>query len=78
MKRSFYSDTIANFIASSFNEIFGALSINSDFPDDPAQKGAWTQEITTLKRSSTKLSRQNLFRIFYPSHGKKDRRSADH
>jgi hypothetical protein len=49
MKRSFYSDNISNFITSSFNEIFGALSSNSDFPDDPVQKGAWTQEIKTLK-----------------------------
>ena len=71
MKRSFYSDTIANFIASSFNEIFGALSINSDFPDDPAQKAAWTQEITTLKEVLQNYQGKIFFEYSIPRMGRR-------
>lgn len=49
MNPYFYSDTISSFLAASTNEIFGAISRNSNFPDDPTQKGAWTQEIRILK-----------------------------
>jgi hypothetical protein len=49
MNPYFYSDTISNFLTSSHNEVFGAISSNSDFPDDPTQKGAWTHEIRILK-----------------------------
>jgi hypothetical protein len=49
MNPYFYSSTISNFITSSTNEIFGIISQNSDFPDEPTQKGAWTQEIRILK-----------------------------
>lgn len=71
MKRSFYSDTIANFLAASFNEIFGALSINSDFPDDPAQKGAWTQEITTLKEVLQNYQGKIFFEYSIPRMGRR-------
>ncbi|MGN6196950.1 MAG: hypothetical protein ACTHOB_18560 [Ginsengibacter sp.] len=49
MNPYFYSDTISNFLTASTNEIFGSITLNSDFPDDPTQKGAWTQEIRILK-----------------------------
>ena len=77
MKRSFYSDTIANFLTSSINEIFGALSVNSDFPDDPTQKGAWTQEITTLKEVLQNYQGKIFFEYSIPTNGKKNRCSAD-
>ncbi len=49
MNPYFYSNTISNFITSSTNEIFGAITRNSDFPDEVTQKGAWTEEIRILK-----------------------------
>jgi len=49
MTRSFYTDTISNFLTSSNNEIFGAITSNSDFPDELTQKGAWNQQIIILK-----------------------------
>ena len=49
MNPYFYSNTISDFLHSSINEIFGAISRNSDFSDELTQKGAWTQEIKILK-----------------------------
>ncbi|MEO6820666.1 MAG: DNA/RNA helicase domain-containing protein, partial [Ginsengibacter sp.] len=49
MNRCFYSNSIGNFLTSSTNEIFGAITRASDFPDEPTQKGAWNQEIKMLK-----------------------------
>lgn len=49
MNSYFYSDTIQDFLTSSTNEIFGTITRNSDFPDEPTQKGAWAQEIKILK-----------------------------
>jgi len=49
MNPYFYSDTISNFLTTSTNEIFGSISLNSDFPDEPTQKDAWTQEIRIIK-----------------------------
>ncbi|MGN6531107.1 MAG: hypothetical protein ACTHK0_05085 [Ginsengibacter sp.] len=49
MNPYFYSDTLPNFLTASTNEIFGSITRNSDLPDDPTQKGAWTQEIRILK-----------------------------
>ena len=48
MNPYFYSNTISNFINSSTNEIFGTITLNSDFPDEVTQKGAWTEEIRIL------------------------------
>ena len=49
MKRYFYSATISNYITSSDQEIFGALSQNSGFADEITQKQAWSYEIKILK-----------------------------
>ena len=67
----FYSDTISNFLTTSTNEIFGSLSHNSDFPDDPTQKGAWTQEIRILKNILENHEGRILFEYSLPRMGRR-------
>jgi len=71
MNPYFYSDTISNFIASSTNEIFGAISSNSDFPDEPTQKGAWTQEIKTLIEVLQNYNGRIFFEYSIPRMGRR-------
>lgn len=60
MNPYFYSDTISKFITSSTQAIFGTISQNSDFPDELAQKGAWTQETKILKEVLLNYQGRNL------------------
>jgi hypothetical protein len=71
MNPYFYSDTISNFITASTNEIFGLLSRNSDFPDDPTQKGAWTQEIRILKNVLENEEGRIFFEYSIPRMGRR-------
>jgi hypothetical protein len=49
MDRSYYNDTIENFILSNTEEIVGHLAIKSRFADELTQKNAWREEIRILK-----------------------------
>lgn len=71
MNSYFYSDTISNFIASSSNEIFGVITSNSDFPDEPTQKGAWTQQIKTLKHVLQNYQGRVFFEYSIPRMGRR-------
>jgi len=71
MKRYFYSDTISNFIVHSSQEIFGALAQNSDFPDEPTQKMAWTHEIIILKEVLKEHQGKIFFEYSIPRMGKR-------
>jgi len=71
MNPYFYSDTISNFLTSSNNEIFGAISSNSDFPDEPTQKGAWTQEIKILKNVLENHGGRIFFEYSIPRMGRR-------
>lgn len=51
MNRSFYSDTINNFITTSSEEIVGKISLSSEFADELTQKNAWLEEINILKKN---------------------------
>jgi hypothetical protein len=48
MKREYYSDSIANFIHSSPDEILGILAKNNEFPLEQSQRDAWQSEIDIL------------------------------
>lgn len=61
MNPYFYSDTISNFLSASSNEIFGAITRNSDFPDELTQKAAWNEEIKILKE----VLKQHEGKIFF-------------
>ena len=49
MNRAFFSDSITNFLETSAEEIIGKISLGSEFPDEPSQKIAWSEEIKILK-----------------------------
>ena len=71
MKRYFYSDIISNFLVRSSQEIFGALAQNSDFPDEPTQKIAWTHEIKILKEVLKSYEGKIFFEYSIPRMGKR-------
>ncbi len=71
MNPYFYSDTISNFLTASTNEIFGSISRNSDFPDEPTQKGAWTQEIRILKNVLENEEGRIFFEYSIPRMGRR-------
>ena len=41
IKREYYSDSIANFLKSTTEEIPGKLALNSDFSLEQTQRSAW-------------------------------------
>ncbi|MFA4828365.1 MAG: hypothetical protein WC855_08840 [Thermodesulfovibrionales bacterium] len=41
IKRDYYSDSIANFLKSTTEEIIGKLAVNSDFSLEQTQRDAW-------------------------------------
>ena len=71
MNPYFYSSTISNFITSSTNEIFGTITRNSDFPDEPTQKVAWTQEIRILKEVLKNHDGKIFFEYSIPRMGRR-------
>ncbi len=71
MKRYFYSDIISNFLTQSLQEIFGAIAQNSDFPDEPTQKIAWTDEIKILKEVLKNYQGKIFFEYSIPRMGKR-------
>jgi len=71
MNPYFYSDTISNFLTTSTNEIFGSIARNSDFPDEPTQKGAWTQEIRILKNVLGNYEGRIFFEYSIPRMGRR-------
>jgi hypothetical protein len=49
MKRSYYSDSISNFLNATEHEILGVLTGNNDFALEQTQRDAWIAEIDILK-----------------------------
>jgi len=50
IRREYYSDSIANFLKSSTEEILGKLTLNSDFSLEHTQRGAWLSEISIMRK----------------------------
>lgn len=50
MQRSYYSNSIANFLKSSADEVIGKLATNNEFDLVETQKFAWLEQIQILKR----------------------------
>jgi DUF2075 family protein len=50
MQREYYSDSIANFLQSSTEEILGKLALNNDFALIQTQRGAWVTQIDILRK----------------------------
>jgi hypothetical protein len=71
MKRDYYSDSIANFLKSSTNEILGTLTRNSGFAIEETQRDAWLEEIAILKNALRKTDGTIYFEYSIPRMGKR-------
>lgn len=49
MKRSYYNDSIANFLTTSPEEIIGKIALKNEFALEQTQKDAWLAEINILR-----------------------------
>ena len=71
MKRSYYSDTITNFLESNIEKILGELSYQNEFNLEQTQKDAWVEEIKILKEVLSKYSGQIYFEYSIPRIGQR-------
>ena len=51
MDRSFFNDTIENFLIRNSEEVIGIIASKSRFADELTQKNAWREEIKILKNT---------------------------
>lgn len=72
MKRDYYSDSIANFLKTSSNEILGRLVKSSGgFSVEPTQRDAWVEEIRILQRILYDVQGSIYFEYAIPRMGKR-------
>jgi DUF2075 family protein len=71
MNRSYYSNSIPNFLSSSLNEILGTLAGNSEFADEQTQKESWKEEIRILKEVLKPYDGSIYFEYAIPRMGKR-------
>jgi len=71
MNRAFYSDTIANFLNASIEEIIGKISLGNEFALEQTQRDAWLTEITLLKNVLTNYNGKIYFEYSIPRIGER-------
>ena len=71
MKREYYSASIASFLTSSTEEIFGLIDKAHTFSSELTQKGAWLEEIGALKQVLTNRDGRVYFEYSIPRMGKR-------
>jgi hypothetical protein len=71
MKREYYSDSIANFLTTSPDEILGQLVRGGDFPIEQTQRDAWLQQVKILRQILSNNDGQLYFEYSIPRMGKR-------
>ena len=71
MRREYYSDTIANFLKTSSNEILGNLAQSSEFALEQTQRDAWLEEIRILQNILQPHKGSIYFEYSIPRMGKR-------
>lgn len=71
MKRSFYSDSIVNFIKTSPEEIIGRLALGNQFSLEQTQRDAWLVEIQILKEVLSPYKGSIYFEYSIPRMGQR-------
>lgn len=71
MKRSYYQNTINNFLKENPNSIFGQLSQNHQHDLEELQKNAWLKQIQILKSGLTDFDGNIYFEFSIPRMGKR-------
>ena len=71
MNRSYYSESINNFLHTNENDIIGTLSKNNEFSLEQTQLKAWTEQISILKAVLKKKNGKLFFEYAIPRMGKR-------
>src|SRR5207247_3386156 len=71
MKRSFYSDSISNFLQTTSNQILGALAQANEFSLEITQRESWLQEIKILREVLSKYEGKIFFEYSIPRMGRR-------
>lgn len=71
MKRDYYSDSIAGFLAASSTDILGTLVTNSGFAIELTEREAWREEIRILKEVLANVKGQIYFEYTIPRMGRR-------
>ena len=71
IRREYYSDSIANFLKSSTEEILGKLTLNSDFSLEHNQRGAWLSEISIMRKVLSSCQGTIYFEYSIPRMGRR-------
>lgn len=71
MKRSYYSESIENFLNSDVNSILGEIARNNQFDLIDTQRNTWISEIQFLKLALQNISGRILFEYTIPRIGKR-------
>jgi len=71
MKREYYSNSIANFLTTSPDEILGNLVSGSNFPIEQSQRDAWLHQIEILRQVLSSNDGQIYFEYSIPRMGKR-------
>ncbi len=71
IRREYYSDSIANFLKSSTEEILGKLALNSNFSVEHTQRGAWLSEISIMRKVLSSRQGTIYFEYSIPRMGRR-------
>ncbi len=71
MNRAFYSDSISNFLSSSYEEIIGKMALSNDFSLEQSQRDAWLAEIRILKDVLSSFNGSIYFEYSIPRMGQR-------
>jgi hypothetical protein len=69
--RAYYSDSIADFLAKTPEEILGILADNNEFPLETTQRDAWKEEIRILREALSAHQGTIYFEYSIPRMGKR-------
>jgi len=71
IKREYYSDSIANFLKATTEEILGKLAFNSDYSLEQTQRSAWISEIKILREVLKSYEGSIYFEYSIPRMGRR-------
>ncbi|NQT03514.1 MAG: DUF2075 domain-containing protein [Planctomycetes bacterium] len=71
MKREYYSDSIANFLNTSSEEILGKLASKNEFSLEQTQRDAWLNEINILRKALSPFQGHIYFEYSIPRMGQR-------
>ena len=71
MKRAYYSDSIANFLAEKSQSVLGEILTHSDFSVEQTQRDSWIHQIQQLKLLLAELNGSIYFEYSIPRMGKR-------